>query len=93
MPDPFVVFRGNPSRQNTLKALWPELYEALVGPAVPEAEKVVNCVIMPCTQADPRPRAVARLDRWGHPACAQHVLQYADRPGGWPLDPQREHRE
>jgi hypothetical protein len=87
MADPFAVFRASPNKQKTLLALWPELHEALAGPAVPEAERVYPCVLGDCAGRKPPVRAVARLSRWGHAACAAHVARSADRSGGWPLDP------
>lgn len=88
MPDPYAVFRDNPRRQATLKTLWPELYEALGGgtPAGPPPERVLPCVIAPCCDRTPRVRAVARTAQYGPSACAAHVQQLADRPGGWPLN-------
>ena len=84
--DPFQIFKNAPGKHRTLKALWPELYDALAGPAVPEAERVYACVIGTCSKLKPPRRAVARLSRWGHPACAVHVKAHAERPGGWPLN-------
>lgn len=91
MSDPFAIFRNTPNRHGTLKALWPELYNCLAGTDKPEVPRERTCVIGDCPKRVPQPIAVARIDRWGHTACAMHIELCADRPGGWPLDI-REHR-
>lgn len=84
--DPFRIFAGASSaKQEILKNLWPELYEALAKLDQPEAERVITCVIGSCPYTNPRPRAVGRLTRNGHPACRAHIAKMADRVGGWPL--------
>lgn len=83
--DPFAIFRAGEGKHSTLKILWPELYACLAGSDKPEVVRPVHCVLVPCVDAKPRPLAVARLFRFGHPACAMHVSRSADRPGGWPL--------
>lgn len=88
MSDPFKIFADNPSKQGTLKALWPELYACLSRTDGPKRERVVYCALKPCTESLPanRPVAVARAREGGPPACARHVILFADRPGGWPLE-------
>ena len=85
MADAEAVFaRGTDVNRNTLKMIWPELYDALAGLG-PGQNRVVLCAIGSCPNTKPRPVAVARLTRMGHPACRAHVAKLADRPGGWPL--------
>ncbi len=88
MPDPYAVFRASPGRHDTLKALWPDLYAVLAGPPKVQAERIIPCCVAPCAQLPlrERPRAVARVHRWGPAACAAHVKKLADQPGGWPLE-------
>jgi hypothetical protein len=88
MSDPFRIFAAAPRKQDTLKALWPELHACLAGADKPAVEPVRHCVIGECSSVEigRRRRAVARIDRWGHTACAEHIAQHSDRPGGWPLD-------
>jgi hypothetical protein len=98
MPDVFQVFKDSPGKHSTLKILWPALYEAFAGPDGPVGEDGpppryydrMLCPIGDCghpgpNQNLPRRQVVARLERNGTPACAQHVAAHADRPGGWPL--------
>lgn len=86
MSDPFRIFAASPGKQATLKALWPELHACLAGTDKPAVAPVRTCVMGDCPSANPPRRAVARIDRWGHTACAEHVAQFSDRPGGWPMD-------
>ena len=91
MSDPWRIFKDDPGRQNTLKMLWPDLYECLAqldgsGPA-----RVIKCALTPCVDVPlgTRPPAVARLFEYGPPGCERHVKTLADRPGGWPLRRER----
>lgn len=85
MPSPEDIFRtGSEVKQSSIQMIWPELYDALAGLAAGQ-NTVVGCVIGDCPRTTPRPLAVARLTRMGHPACKAHVDRLADRPGGWPL--------
>ena len=93
MSDPFRIFEAGRSKQETLKMLWPELYECLAKLDVPRAAVVVRCAVSTCapgTRPGPAAFATARLTSGGAPACAHHVRLLADRPGGWPL--RTEHR-
>lgn len=89
MGDPFRIFAEGRSKQETLKMLWPELYECLAKLDVPQAERVIRCAVSTCgpggTSLKVPGLAVARLSAGGPPACAHHVLTLANRPGGWPL--------
>lgn len=97
MPDPLDVFRAKPNKHSILKTLWPELYAALAGEAgpgdAPRPAPVIPCVVGACSTrpSGHRPAAIARLGRWGPPACREHIDRHAERPGGWPLD-LKEHR-
>lgn len=88
MPDPYAVFRASPNKQKTLLALWPDLHASLAGTDKPAAPRSYTCVLDPCATmaGGDRPAGVARLTRWGSPACAMHIGRHADRSGGWPLD-------
>jgi hypothetical protein len=87
MADPREIFKADPSRQETLKILWPELYDALIPRAV-DGEPLIPCSLGDCgvifQPGTPRNKAVGRLYRNGTPACRHHI-HLADRPGGWPL--------
>lgn len=91
MSDPFLIFRNTPNRHATLKALWPELHDCLAGADKPTAEKVILCPMGDCPDRRRRGEqtgpAVARISDRGHWACAKHVAELADRPGGWPMHP------
>lgn len=86
MSDPLRIFAAAPGKQKTLLALWPELHACLAGTDKPAVEVVRYCALAACKGNVPPRRAVARIDRYGHPACAEHVAQYSSRPGGWPMD-------
>jgi hypothetical protein len=90
MRDPLAVFRADPRRQDTLKALWPDLYACLSVLDKPPAATAARPCQMAAHRDGHRPPAVARLSRHGYAACAACVQNSADRPGGWPLD-LREH--
>jgi hypothetical protein len=79
------LFQNNPGKHSGLKIFWPELYDALAGLGPGQQNRTITCVVGSCPMTDPRPLAVARLSRMGHPACRSHVAKLADRPGGWPL--------
>jgi hypothetical protein len=92
--DPYRVFRGAPGKHRTLKALWPELYDCLAGTAEKEADapaRKFSCCIGSCSglPVGKRPQAVARLSRYGPPACVNCLKLLADKPGGWPLELER----
>ena len=84
--DPFKVFAGDPSRQESLKIVWPELYDTLAKAG--EQDGPIPCSLGDCGVIDqpgvPRRKAVGRIYRNGTPACRHHIA-LADRPGGWPL--------
>lgn len=84
--DPYRIFReAGGSKQEILKTLWADLYEALMPPPDAAATRQIPCPI--CRDRYPNEPApiVARLTRNGHPACRQCIDNLADRPGGWPL--------
>ncbi len=82
--DPFKVFMDAPdSHREMLKTLWPELYASLA-PAS-DTVRPLTCVLGSCPFTKPRPVAVGRITRNGHPACRKHIATAADRVGGWPL--------
>lgn len=82
--DPFLIFRATPSRQETLKVIWPELYECLAGIGRHAEPRNLLCVIGDCPVTTPRRPAAGRLSPNGHPACAEH-LKGAEIRGGYPL--------
>lgn len=84
MSDPFRIFAAGRSKQETLKVIWPALYECLARLDKPSAPRVLHCVIGACSVAKPRRPALGRLTPNGHPACVEH-LRTCERPGGWPL--------
>jgi len=91
-----VFDAGSDSRKNLLKTTWPDLYAALSGssdgsaPTDPldtiEAFTCWFCRQAP-GQAGVRVPAVARSQARpkGMPACARHIAEHSDRPGGYPL--------
>jgi hypothetical protein len=88
MSDPFRIFEQGRSKQETLKMLWPELYECLAKLDVPQADRVIRCPVGTCGSGRTPGvggRAVGRLTRNGTPACRAHLDKLADRPGGWPM--------
>jgi hypothetical protein len=94
--DPHRVFRDDPSRQETLKILWPELYNALA--ELDTASKVILCALhfAPIGSAEwqARPPAVGRIsDEYGPPACRGCITRIhgADH-SGWPLKLERKAR-
>lgn len=92
--DPFQVFKADTSRQETLKILWPELYECLA--ELDKAEpKVILCALhfarIGSDEWAARPPAVGRIsDAWGPPACRDCITRIhgADH-SGWPLKLER----
>lgn len=86
--DPFAIFREGTSRQETLKVIWPELYECLAGIGKHAKPRNLFCVIGDCvdvtTPRRARVPAAGRLTPNGHPACEKH-LKLAEIPGGYPL--------
>jgi hypothetical protein len=78
------VFRDDEARQETLAIVWPELHEALVGPpAVGGDEGPIRVCSMgehspSAGVAGPRPLAVGRVGRNGHPACRRHLDEFGD---------------
>lgn len=80
-----IFAAGSESKKNTIKMIWPELYDALAGLGPGQQNRTVYCVLGSCPHTDPRPIAVARITKMGHPACRAHIAKLADKPGGWPL--------
>lgn len=86
--DPFAIFREGGSRRETLKVIWPELYECLAGIGAFAKPRNLYCVIGECSKAAKARAGVpaaGRLTVNGHPACKHHLHALADIPGGWPL--------
>lgn len=95
MTDPYRLFKASPGKHRTLKALWPELYACLAGTGgksdpgeAGPPPKQYHCCIGSCygLPKGQRPLAVGRLSRWGAPACKACLAKLADKPGGWPLE-------
>jgi hypothetical protein len=81
-----IFAEGGTSKQETLKMIWPELYEALAGiVAGQQSSRVLFCVLGDCGISKRGRIAVGRITRNGTPACAYCIGQMASRPGGWPL--------
>jgi hypothetical protein len=93
MSDPWRIFRNDPSRAETLKILWPELYNSLADLDSGKPAQAIRCCLSPCAHLPitARPVAVGRIFDNGHPACAEHIT-LANRPGGWPLKVERKAR-
>lgn len=90
MSDPFRVFRDDPGRQETLKILWPALYECLARLDEPGPPRVLKCGlgVHPLGAGPP---AVARIiNRFGQPACRPCIDKiYGPGHAGWPLELER----
>lgn len=90
MSDPWRIFKADLNRQNTLKVLWPDLYESLAGLDEAGPPRVLKCVLA----AHPLgggPAAVARIvSDYGPPAC-RTCIDSIHGPGhaGWPLKRER----
>ena len=89
MPDAYAIFAGNPDKHQYLKALWPDLYDALAARtiAAPTSPRVRPCELR--TQhpgGSARPPAVARISEGG-PAACRECLRVArpDNPTGYPI--------
>lgn len=90
MSDPFAIFKaGKPFQQTGIRQIFPELYNCLARLDTPQAERVVRCALGAHGGRPDAPPATARIFEGGPPACADHVRQLADRPGGWPLRAER----
>jgi hypothetical protein len=87
-----VFAAGTEAKQNMIKNLWPELYNALAGLTAGQ-NRTVYCALGSCPHTKPRPLAVGRITRMGHPGCRAHIAKLADRPGGWPLPAEENKRE
>jgi hypothetical protein len=87
MSDPYAIFRNDTAgRQNTLKVIWPELYDCLAQIDGPAANKVIRCALGTCSgPSGLHAPAVARLFPDGPPACSEHIRS-SRRSGGWPLE-------
>lgn len=91
MSDPFRIFKADPSRQETLKILWPDLYECLADLDTPGRSETLRCVLgeHPLGKGPP---AVARIvDQHGPPACRGCIdkIHGSGHPG-WPLKRERQ---
>jgi hypothetical protein len=91
MSDPWRIFKADPSRAETLKILWPDLYNCLAELTGGGSGRVVRCALGQHGGRPGSPPAEARLFEGGPPACRDHLLS-ADRPGGWPLKVERKER-
>jgi hypothetical protein len=98
--DPWQIFKGDEGRQNTLKILWPELYECLAELDNAGPPRVIRCVLsgrhpdVPTFSREGRPLAVARLDdAYGPPACRGCIdAVHGKGHPGWPLKRERKAR-
>lgn len=78
--DPHQIFReAHDGKRETLRVLWPELYDALKPPD--DARKALCAAAV---HDYPIPPAVGRMSLNGHPACVA-CLARCPRPGGYPL--------
>lgn len=88
--DPFRIFREDPSRAETLKILWPALYDCLAEIKAGGKADNLRCVlgVHPLGQGPP---AVARIvDRYGPPACRGCLaIHHGPTHQGWPLKQER----
>jgi hypothetical protein len=84
--DPWKIFKADPSRQETLKILWPDLYDCLAeldeaGPA-----RVLRCVLGAHPTGQGPPAAGRIVDQWGAPACGPCIERvHGKGHEGWPL--------
>ena len=93
MADPWKLFKGDPSRQETLKILWPDLYECLADLDSDAPPRVLKCVLAP-HPVGKGPFAVARVvDQYGPPACRGCIDRiHGKGHQGWPLKRERKAR-
>jgi len=92
MSDPWRIFKNDPNRQETLRVLWPDLYECLAELDEPGPPRVLLCVLAGNhPEGGPRPLAVARIgDQYGHPACRKCIDKiHGEGHEGWPLKRER----
>jgi len=89
--DPFKLFaEESDSKRETLKMVWPALYDVLAGPLAAAADKPWGCAyaahVDPLTgqRVEYRP-VVGRIWLNGPPACADCLVTLSSRPGGFPL--------
>lgn len=88
--DPWTIFKNDVGRQETLKILWPDLYDCLADLDKGGPPRVIRCVLggyhgeLPSAQ---RPPAVARIgDQYGPPACRECIDKvHGKGAAGWPL--------
>lgn len=100
MSDPWQIFKADPSRQETLKILWPDLYECLADLDSGAPPRVIRCVLggnhpdIPLFSPVGRPVAVGRIsDQYGPPACRECIDKIHGRGhAGWPLKRERAKR-
>lgn len=87
--DPFRIFaEESESRRETIKLVWPELYQALARPA--GAKPTWGCALSdhgdpPGGRRSYHPVA-GRIWLNGPPACGPCLNRLSDRPDGYPLD-------
>lgn len=91
--DPFAVFaQETESKRETLKLVWPDLYNSLFRPAAEHPGW--GCAFSDHGPAERRTYVPVAGRIWlnGPPACAECIARKSKRPGGYPLelvDPQR----
>jgi hypothetical protein len=91
--DPWKIFKSDPSRQNTLNVLWPDLYNCLADLDAGGPPRVLKCVLAPHATGK-GPPAVARVsDQFGPPACRSCIDRiHGKGHPGWPLKREKEAR-
>lgn len=92
--DPWRIFKDDPGRQETLKILWPALYECLAELDRAGPQRVLLCVLAANHPDGGKPMAVGRIiNAYGHPACGK-CIESVHGPGhrGWPLELERKTR-
>lgn len=94
MSDPWQIFKSDEGRQNTLKILWPDLYECLADLDSDAPPRVIRCVLGGMHGEGQRPLAVGRIgDQYGHPACRSCIDRvHGKGHPGWPLRRERKAR-
>jgi hypothetical protein len=96
MTDPFEVFKaGTGGRQNTLKTIWPDLYDSLARVEQAGAARAADNNLRRCVLAahplGAGPPAVGRVgDKYGHTAC-RACIDKVHGPGhpGFPIKIER----
>jgi hypothetical protein len=86
MADAYELFaHASSSRQETLRAVWAELYDELAGLATPGPSRVVKCAVYVAHPIGSWRAATKRLTENGHPACIDCIAEACDITTGYPL--------